>query len=349
MPLVNLRQLLCFNAYYWLAIFMLGILSSWQANALYDKAFNWRYFPMLLGSELFAMLLTAILVIWSYRRLQPQGFTSWRLLVAVAVVAALYIPAENALWMLLWEKEDINLRMLISNLDTAILAFFVWTACYLTVLEHRQQLANIAERNRLSYKIQQLELQALSHQFNPHFTFNALNSLCALLEAKRYADAELMSEQLASFLRYSLSKSADSLVSLADELAAINAYLQLQKTRFGAKLKVNWCIDKKLKQQHIPALLLQPIIENAIKYAVANRKQGATITISAQRQQQNLQLRIADDGPGLALPKNNSGAGVGLNNIRNRLLQHFGATAQLQTSASAHGYTVEISLPWQDR
>ncbi|HBN90460.1 sensor histidine kinase, partial [Rheinheimera aquimaris] len=240
-----------------------------------------------------------------------------------------------------------DMRMLIGNLDTSVLAFFVWAACYLTVLINQQQMAREAETSQLSQKIQQLELQALSHQLNPHFTFNALNSVCALLEAERYDDAEIMSEQLATFLRYSLSKSPDSLVQLADELSAINAYLQLQKTRFGDKLKVNWQIDESLKQQRIPALLLQPLVENAIKYAVATRQQGATITIGGTRRQNSVHLQVSDDGPGSELAAPAQSSGVGLDNIRNRLLQHFGADARLDIGATPQGFTVDISLPWQ--
>lgn len=347
MPLVSRATLLRFNLYYWLAILALGLLGSWQVAAMSDKPYNWTYLPMMLASELVAMLLTAMLVIWSHQRLAQQTFSNGQLMLGVVIVAAVYIPAENTFWLLLWDKEVVDIRMLIGNLDTSVLAFFVWTACYLSVLLYQQQLQRLAQTTQLSQKIQQLELQALSQQLNPHFTFNALNSVCALLEAERYDDAEVMSEQLATFLRYSLSKSPDSLVQLADELAAINAYLQLQKTRFGDKLKVNWQVDDTLKRQRIPALLLQPLVENAIKYAVATQKQGATITIGGVRQHDSLHLCISDDGPGSQLQTDCSGAGVGLDNIRNRLLQHFGDSASLEIGASPQGFAVSICLPWQ--
>ncbi len=346
MPLICRGTLLRFNLYYWLAIFGLGLLGSWQVAVISEKPYNWNYLPMMLASELVAMLLTAALVIWSHRRLARQTFSNWQLLSGVVVVAAIYIPAENMFWMLLWDEEIVDLRMLIGNLDTSVLAFFVWSACFLTLLLYQQQIHRLAKTAELSQKVQQLELQALSQQLNPHFTFNTLNSVCALLEAQRYDDAETMSEQLATFLRYSLSKSPDCLVQLADELAAIDAYLQLQKTRFGDKLKVNWQIDASLKQQRIPALLLQPLVENAVKYAVATCKQGATITIGGIREQNSLHLSISDDGPGSQLAQNSGGAGVGLQNIRNRLLQHFGDSATLQIGASEQGFKVDICLPW---
>ncbi len=169
------------------------------------------------------------------------------------------------------------------------------------------------------------------------------------MEAKRYADAELMSEQLATFLRYSFSKSPDQLVKLADEVSAIEAYLALQKTRFGDKLQVQWQLDDSLQQQCIPPLLLQPLVENAVKYAVAARQQGATIQIKGQRQGQHWQLDVSDNGPGrryhTRLPP---AQGSGLMNIRNRLRQHFGDNASLTTQVLEGGFLVQVRLPWQE-
>jgi two-component system, LytTR family, sensor kinase len=266
----------------------------------------------------------------------------------VALILCIYTPLNNLSWMLVKEPEHFLPEMLLSELDTTSLPFFIWVLCYLTFWRYQQQQSKLQESTRLSHNIQQLELQALQHQLNPHFTFNALNSVCALLEAERYDDAETMSEQLSTFLRYSLSKSPDSLVRLADELAAIEAYLTLQKTRFGDKLKVIWQIDESLKAQQIPALLLQPLIENAVKYAVATRQQGATITIHGSHQQEQLLLEVTDDGPGSTLVLDEScSSGVGLTNIRNRLKQHFGDRASLAVLALPTGFQVNICLPWQ--
>jgi hypothetical protein len=137
-------------------------------------------------------------------------------------------------------------------------------------------------------------------------------------------------------------------VQLADELAAIEAYLTLQKTRFGDKLKVIWDVDDSLKAQRIPALLLQPLVENAVKYAVAGRASGATIRIQGSHQNQQLLLAVTDDGPGSALVHNQDcSSGVGLSNIKNRLQQHFGDQASLIVQALPTGFQVNICIPWQ--
>jgi LytS/YehU family sensor histidine kinase len=305
------------------------------------------HLPYVIARLLLLVLEIAIsqrFISWSFSHQLPQ----LKVVLAAIVMLCLYTPLSNLSWMLLMDEEKFKAVMLLSQLDTTSLPLFIWVMCYLTFWRYQQQQQQLRESAQLHQNIQQLELQALQHQLNPHFTFNALNSVCALLEAERYEDAEIMSEQLATFLRYSLSKSPQSLVQLADELAAIEAYLTLQKTRFGDKLKVIWEVDDSLKAQRIPALLLQPLVENAVKYAVAGRASGATIRIQGSHQNQQLLLAVTDDGPGSALVHNQDcSSGVGLSNIKNRLQQHFGDQASLIVQALPTGFQVNICIPWQ--
>lgn len=345
MPNLELRQLLRYNQYYWLALLAFDGLSGLLMLLTYEKyEFHLSFVISRLLLFLVEMIISAGFIRWSFSRQLSQ------LLVVLAAIAmlCLYTPVSNLSWMLLKDAEDFKAAMLLSQLDTTSLPLFIWVMCYLTFWRYQQQQQQLRESAQLHQNIQQLELQALQHQLNPHFTFNALNSVCALLETERYEDAEIMSEQLATFLRYSLSKSPQSLVQLADELAAIEAYLTLQKTRFGDKLKVIWEVDDSLKAQRIPALLLQPLVENAVKYAVAGRTQGATIRIQGSHQNEQLLLAVTDDGPGCGLHQDhNYSSGVGLANIRNRLYQHFGDKASLVIKALPTGFQVNICLPWQ--
>lgn len=342
---LQLQQLLRFNFGYWLSLAILDfalMLLWWLLMPEYK--FELPYTASKVAMVMFEIAITHWFIRWSFARQLPPI----KVFAAAALILCVYTPLNNLSWMLVKTTEDFLPEMLLSALDTTSLPFFIWVLCYLTFWRYQQQQNKLQESTRLSQNIQQLELQALQHQLNPHFTFNALNSVCALLEAERYDDAETMSEQLSTFLRYSLSKSPDSLVRLADELAAIEAYLTLQKTRFGDKLKVVWQIDESLKAQQIPALLLQPLIENAVKYAVATRQQGATITIHGSHQQEQLLLEVTDDGPGSTLVSDQScSSGVGLTNIRNRLKQHFGDRASLAVLALPTGFQVNICLPWQ--
>jgi sensor histidine kinase YesM len=344
----ELKPLLRYHCLFWCLIFALSVFSWCLDYLIWSKAEALRYLGISFVSDLAAMLVTGALLIWSQYRINLHSFAIWHFVLAALLLTCIYVPLENAFWLIPMKEEKFDPRFLLSNLDSNTLAFFVWTALYLAYILNQQRHFRLAESARLSHKIQQLELQALRHQLNPHFTFNALNSVCALIEAERFDDAELMSEQLASFLRYSLSSSPDSLVKLADELAAIEAYLALQKTRFGNKLKVDWKIDQNIRQHLIPALLLQPLVENAIKYAVATQQQGATITIAGQQHNGQLCLQVEDDGPGEgAVKQQGQSSGVGLTNIQNRLSQHFGTAASLVVQARQTGFLVCIQLPLQ--
>jgi two-component system, LytTR family, sensor kinase len=345
MPNVELRQLLRYNLYYWLALVIFDGLSGLLMLLAYEEyEFHLPYIISRLLLLVLEITISQRFIRWSFSRQLPQ----LKVVLAAIVMLCLYTPLSNLSWMLLKDAEDFKAAMLLSQLDTTSLPLFIWVMCYLTFWRYQQQQQQLRESAALHQNIQHLELQALQHQLNPHFTFNALNSVCALLEAERYEDAEIMSEQLATFLRYSLSKSPQSLVQLADELAAIEAYLTLQKTRFGDKLKVIWEVDDSLKAQRIPALLLQPLVENAVKYAVAGRAQGATIHIRGCHQNEQLLLAVTDDGPGSELIQDqNCSSGVGLTNIKNRLQQHFGDKASLIVQALPTGFQVNICIPWQ--
>ena len=345
MPHIELDRLLRYNLVFWCALLLLEHFPKYLYLALTSPLpIHWHY---LLWKELPTLLVIAathFFIRWSYQRALPTP----KVFAAGSLMVLIYIPLSNLSWIWLKDIEQPIQVLLFSSLDTNSLPFFIWGTCYLLFWRMQQQRQQEQSCAQLQQQIQQLELHALQHQLNPHFTFNTLNSLCALVESKRYEDAELMSEQLATFLRYSFSKSRDQLVKLTDELAAIEAYLTLQKIRFGDKLKVQWQIEDALKQQSIPPLLLQPLVENAVKYAVASQRQGATVCISGYRQGEQWQLAVTDDGPGSALTKaDNTGSGVGLANIRDRLAQHFGEKASLITTAQPSGFQAHIQLPWQ--
>lgn len=341
MPL-DLARLFRFNLWFWCLVATFQLANVLLEALVWSEKLALKYVLLALCPAVVQLLLTSMLISLSQRR----QLSTLSLFLATAALALCYIPLFNLTTMVLWKKYDFHLNLLLGQLDTHALAFFVWAAGFLSFNRYCQQQAQLEESHRLAQNIQQLELQALRHQLNPHFTFNALNSVCALLEAERFDDAELMSEQLSTFLRYSLSHSPDSLVRLADELAAIEAYLTLQKTRFGDKLRVQWQVDEQVKQQLVPALLLQPLVENAIKYAVAVRQSGATITISGSALDGKVQLLVQDDGPGVQTDVCH-GTGVGLRNIRDRLFQHFGDSAQLMVQSLPAGFRVAIALPPQ--
>jgi signal transduction histidine kinase len=213
--------------------------------------------------------------------------------------------------------------------------------------ETMQQARAVSRAQSLAYDAQ---LRMLHYQINPHFLFNTLNAISTLVLEKRNEAAESMILKLAGFLRYSLDRQPTALANLSAELEAQRKYLEIEQTRFDEKLKVRFDIEPGLENAKLPSLILQPILENAIKYAITPRTDGGLIEVSARRDGGTLRIVVEDDGPGLpgeeTLPRRR---GVGLANIRERLELIYGQRAGLiARNREPHGCRVEIHLPLEE-
>ncbi|WP_083197436.1 sensor histidine kinase [Candidatus Viadribacter manganicus] len=205
----------------------------------------------------------------------------------------------------------------------------------------------VARAQALAYDAQ---LRMLHYQINPHFLFNTLNAISTLVLEKRNDAAESMILKLAGFLRYSLDRQPTALANLTAELEAQRKYLEIEQTRFDDKLKVRFDIEPGLEHAKLPSLILQPILENAIKYAITPSVDGGSINVSARRDEGVLRIVVEDDGPGLPgeemLPRRR---GVGLANIRERLELIYGQRAGLiARNREPHGCRIELYLPLEE-
>jgi signal transduction histidine kinase len=213
--------------------------------------------------------------------------------------------------------------------------------------ETMAQARAVSRAQALAYDAQ---LRMLHYQINPHFLFNTLNAISTLVLEKRNAQAESMLLRLAGFLRYSLDRQPTELAALSAELEAQRKYLEIERTRFDEKLKVNFAIEPGLENARLPSLILQPILENAIKYAISPRVEGGSIDVSARRDEDVLRIVIEDDGPGMP-PEGDPRRrrGVGLANARERLELIYGQRAGLiARNREPHGCRVEIWLPLEE-
>jgi len=186
------------------------------------------------------------------------------------------------------------------------------------------------------------ELKALKAQINPHFLFNSLNSISALatVDGQRARD---MCIKLSDFLRTTLKLGEKSRITLADELALAKAYLEVEQVRFGARLGVEIDADRDCERCIVPSLVLQPLVENAVKHGIAGLVDGGTIRIEAHCRDGRLQLRVSnefdDESPA------SSRHGLGLRNVRERLRAIYENTARLDTTQSGDRFVVELDLP----
>lgn len=211
--------------------------------------------------------------------------------------------------------------------------------------------SDIQEREERIRKLQALahsaQLRALRYQLNPHFLFNALNSIASLMSRKRSGEAELMTENLADFLRTTLAMDPQKIITLDEEIALQELYLSIEKVRFPDRLKVVFDIPTELRSARIPALVTQPLIENSIKYAVARSITPVVLRIHARLDENRLKLTIEDDG-GDAETLPAKGARLGLHNVAERLDAHYGADANLKTRAKPDGGFINVlSIPLQ--
>lgn len=200
-----------------------------------------------------------------------------------------------------------------------------------------------AQTARLSAQLAQAQLQALKMQIHPHFLFNTLNSIAALLH-KDVEAADRMIARLGDFLRLTLKRSDAELVEFDQELEFLKCYLDIEHIRFKDRLTVKMDIDPRALTAIVPNLILQPIVENAVRHGVARQPNEGLITIRARCQNGRLIMKVEDNGPGLK--PNANGLGIGLSNTRARLEQFYGRDFSFQIANSTErGATVTLDVP----
>jgi LytS/YehU family sensor histidine kinase len=232
-------------------------------------------------------------------------------------------------------------------LDFSLLA--AWTALYYGINYFLLLEEQIDQRERLESAASTAQLAMLRYQLNPHFLFNTLNSISTLVLLKQTERANAMLARLSSFLRYTLANEPTAKVTLAQEVETLKLYLEIEKMRFEDRLRPHFRVEPDTIGARLPSLLLQPMIENAIKYAVTPSENGADIWITAVREGQAVRIEVADNGnsDGAEIAASPS-TGVGLANIRDRLSQAYGAAHRFETRKNERGgFSVILEIPFE--
>lgn len=214
---------------------------------------------------------------------------------------------------------------------------------YYRRLQQRQMQAT-----QLRAQLTEARLQALRMQINPHFLFNTLNTVSGLVE-RNPTGARTMLARLSGLLRHTLSDDGQQLVPLADEVSMLDDYLDIMRIRFEDRLQVEMDVDDAVTAARVPDLIMQPLVENAIKHGIRPRETPGRIRIEAEREDNRLVLRVEDDGPGVGgdgLPAGSDG--IGLSNVRERLRQLYGEDHEVTLrSVPEGGLVVELSIPYR--
>jgi two-component system LytT family sensor kinase len=234
-------------------------------------------------------------------------------------------------------------------LDFALLA--AWSALYYGINYYLLLEEQTDQLLRLEHQASSAQLAMLRYQLNPHFLFNTLNSISTLVLLKQTDRANAMLSRLSSFLRYTLVNEPMGQVTVEQEVETLKLYLEIEKMRFEERLKPKFHIEPAAAPARLPSLLLQPLIENAIKYAVTPQEEGADISIEARKTGDTLLITVSDTGPGAdaGYPvRAEQSTGVGLANIRDRLAQAYGADHRFETQTNTKGgFRVIIEIPYQ--
>ncbi len=249
--------------------------------------------------------------------------------------AVMIAPAET--YMDFWRK----------LLDVALGRYFLllaWASTYFALLAGVQ--AQVAQRREEQFRsaAKAAELRSLRYQVNPHFLFNTLNSLSALVMTGKAERAEKMIQTISRFYRHSLANEPTADVALKDEFDLQKLYLAIEAVRFPTRLVTVFDLPDDLEDARVPGMILQPLVENSVKYAVSAVSRPVTITLAAREEFDRLVLTVSDDGPGV--PQGTThGLGIGLANVRDRLEARFGPDIGFTSAPLPDGYCTEIRIP----
>ena len=244
-------------------------------------------------------------------------------------------------------------RLIADGTVTWYFLLAAWCAFFIAMTQqHRTRITELrlAEAETAAHAAQ---VRALRYQVNPHFLFNTLNSLSSLVMSGRADRAEDMLMALSTFFRTSLSMDPSADVSLAEEIGLQRLYLEIEKVRFPDRLEVNIDIPDDLAEARVPALILQPLVENAIKYGVSATTSKVELSIRARRldggrMQLDVTNRAFGAGSKKAPAPTHEGTGLGLSNVSERLQAHFGNRADVRFGPIAGGYEVSLAMPVSD-
>lgn len=314
----------------------------------------------LTGFSISLILSVAYRYLITQRPLLTWGMTALLLPLAVGVYA--FIDA----WVIQLYRSDSSVsytQLLIGVFYLDLTLLGAWSALYYAINFYLQVEEQSDQLIQLENQATSAQLAMLRYQLNPHFLFNTLNSISTLVLLKQTEPANAMLSRLSSFLRYTLINEPSAQVTVAQEVETLKLYLDIELMRFEDRLRTTFQIDPATLGALLPSLLLQPLVENAIKYAVTPQESGAEITVATQLIGQNLRITVSDTGPGLPIDGEDNrvsgvtfdggepvSTGVGLANIRDRLAQAYGENHRFDTFApSEGGFAVVIELPFEQR
>jgi signal transduction histidine kinase len=324
-----------------------------------DPSFTWYRATILQLPFWYGWALLAPIIGWTIHRLAPDN-RPWGARAAIHIGLAVLFSIFHSTTIMSFRHLigfhrdtavtfDMFASFALNTLSTNLLGYGAIVAIVYATDFYRRYRERELLASQLSAQLAQAQLQALRMQLNPHFLFNAMNTIAMQVRRAANDDAVRMLAGLSDLLRYMLEDSRPPEVPLSEELVFVQRYLAIEQVRFQDRLRIEVEASPGTQDALVPTLILQPLVENAIRHGISRRAQAGRVTIRARRTDDHLILEVEDDGPGLGSTTTPApGTGLGLRNTRARLSQYYpDAHAFALTSSDGGGTVATIRLPYR--
>ncbi len=349
---------------FWLLLGLVDLLKNYVEITSYGRDFDWLFSTKFVITYSTAWILLSLPIYKTFRLVNRR---SWPQKLALHLFLSLLFGCLHSMIVSLffsfvvydsgintqpfWEfyAGRISQRILPSTVNSA-LAYWVVIIILFAFDYYQKYQKQALVALQLESQLTRAKLQTLKMQLQPHFLFNAHNTISMLVRTKKFEQAVNMISGLSDLLRTSLTRADTQLIPLHEELDLLKKYLAIEQARFEDRLSVHFEIDAGVVNAIVPNLILQPIVENAFKHGISRQLENAEIEIAVYREQQQLIMRVYNSGPPLAKenPRQNN-TGIGLANTRNRLKQLYQDNFLLSIQNRKDGVEVEIKIPFKEQ
>ena len=344
-----------FGAWTALALFFTGQL--YYTYLLSEKPLTWRYAASQQLVYPYVWAVGTLVVLWLANRFPLEGRAWWRNAIFHLLSATFFVVLISTTFQTVFQYINspekpfrllLTLQWIIFNSSENYGIYGLILLLNQVFRYYRRYREGELRASQLENRLTHAQLQALKMQLHPHFLFNTLHSISALLH--RDPDtADRMIARLGDFLRLTLDNSGAQEVSLEKELEFLKCYLDIERVRFQDRLTTSLDVEPRALDSAVPNLILQPIVENALRHGLSQRSAPGHLEISAKRENGSLRIQVKDNGPGLSAitePKTNTREGLGLSNTRARLEQLYGAAHRFSIeNAPGGGLVVTLEIP----
>ena len=341
----------------WTLLVVTSALHSYLYLSTRGETVTWRSVFAWACSEWYTWAALSPLILWLARHFQLER-TNWQHALLIHLAAGSFFvvlqPVLQATVKYVGWGGDLRPRpfsviltqLFFSKLPINFAIYWIVIGLSHGVEYYRRYRERERQAAQLETLLVQARLQALKMQLHPHFLFNALNSLADLIDHEPQA-AQKMVARLGDFLRLTLRSSATQQIALAEEIEFLRNYLEIERIRFADRLQVQMNIAPETLTARVPTLLLQPLVENAIRHGIAQQEGAGHVVIQAWREAERLYLQVSDNGPGLSAHTTPEANGLGLSNTRARLQTLYGNAQRLELAqAPTGGVSVTLEIPF---